>query len=97
MCLVAARLIPNTPSIRLYSTQTMKPLGTLRYHKTGCQAVEFAHSPEPDEAGSLGDEAHDSDDGEEMDEREKEERARWLVAGGKDFRVSIWALMKFTK
>src|ERR1700733_11818430 len=29
-------------SIRLYATRTMKPLGTLKYHKTGCQVLEFA-------------------------------------------------------
>ncbi|KAJ7637684.1 WD-40 repeat-containing protein [Mycena polygramma] len=28
----------------LYSTKNLKPLGTLRYHKSGCQALEFARS-----------------------------------------------------
>ncbi|KAG6873023.1 hypothetical protein C0992_009167 [Termitomyces sp. T32_za158] len=49
------------------------------------------------EMDSLGDEAQDSDVSEEMDEREEEERTRWLAIGGKDYRVSIWALMNFTK
>ena len=30
--------------IRLYSTKNLKPLGTLRYHKTSVQALVFAHS-----------------------------------------------------
>ncbi|KAK0465642.1 WD40-repeat-containing domain protein [Armillaria novae-zelandiae] len=30
--------------IRLYSTKSFKPLGTLKYHKNGCQAVAFART-----------------------------------------------------
>jgi ASTRA-associated protein 1 len=37
----------------------------------------------------------ESDEEDEMNEEEKKARTRWLVGGGKDHRVSIWALMSF--
>jgi hypothetical protein len=68
----------------------MKSLGTLEYHKVGCQVVEFARS--------IDMETHDEDDSEdEMNEDEKAARTRWLVGGGKDSRISVWSLMSFTK
>ncbi|KAJ7127087.1 WD40-repeat-containing domain protein [Mycena epipterygia] len=77
--------------IRLYSTKTLKPLGTLRYHKVGCQAVEFART------ATGGGAAHDQDDSDddEMGLVEKEARGRWLAAGAKDQRVSLWGLISF--
>lgn len=73
----------------------MKPLGTLKYHKTGCQVLEFARSivmaPTSLEAGE------DDDSEDEMSEKEKAEHGRWLVGGGKDSRISVWSLMSFTK
>jgi len=80
--------------IRLYSTKSFKPLGTLKYHKTACQCLEFARSLQIAENPDL--EEIDSDD-EELSKEEKLNRSRWLVAGGKDSRVSIWSLMSFTK
>ena len=81
--------------IRLYSTRTLKPLGTLVYHKSGCQSLVFAnlHSLVP----GRDDERDDNDDDDDLNEKEKRERSRWLVAGGKDNRVSLWELMSFTK
>ncbi|KAF8896230.1 WD-40 repeat-containing protein [Infundibulicybe gibba] len=88
--------------IRLYATRAFKPLGTLKYHKTGCQALEFARSldrvPKPD----LGvqddhDRRGDEDEDEEMSAEEKAARARWLVSGGKDGRVAVWALIDFDR
>ena len=38
----------------------------------------------------------DSDD-EELSNEEKLNRSRWLFAGGKDNRVSIWPLISFDK
>lgn len=78
--------------IRLYSTKTLKPLGTLAYHKEGCQAVAFASSLLEHVAPVKSEE--DTDD-EEMDIVEKEVRSRWLVAAGKDSRVSIWEMISF--
>ncbi|KAF7327568.1 WD40 repeat-containing protein [Mycena kentingensis (nom. inval.)] len=72
-------------SVRLYSTKSMKPLGTLRYHKGASQAVEFAHS----DAGAADDD--------EFTFEEQRARARWLVVGSKDHRVSLWTLMSFEK
>ncbi|RPD61185.1 WD-40 repeat-containing protein [Lentinus tigrinus ALCF2SS1-7] len=82
--------------IRLYSTKSFKPLGTLSYHKKSCQAVAVARSqpqllPCTSEGGGEGDEE------DEMSEVEKEERARWLVSGGQDNRVAIWSLIEFGK
>ena len=87
--------------IRLYSTKSLKPLGTLNYHKGSCQAVVFSrslHHAIPS-AGVRGESTlsqdEEDDDEDEMNKAEKMERTRWLVGGGKDHRVSIWALMSF--
>ncbi|KAJ6513389.1 WD40-repeat-containing domain protein [Mycena sanguinolenta] len=73
--------------IRLYSTKNLKPLGTLRYHKSGCQAVEFARPMD----------ATAEDEDEDMTMDELEARGRWLAAGAKDHRVSLWELISFEK
>jgi len=80
--------------IRLYSTKSFKSLGTLRYHKIACQCIEFARSLQVEE--NPDSEEIDSDD-EELSKEEKIDRSRWLVAGGKDNRVSVWSLMNFEK
>lgn len=72
--------------IRLYSTKTFKPLGTLVFHKETCQAVIFARTHTPQSK-------HDTDD--EMDEGEKIKRGRWLISGEKNGRVAIWELSTF--
>ncbi|KAG5644377.1 hypothetical protein DXG03_008605 [Asterophora parasitica] len=102
-------------SIRLYATRTLRPLGTLRYHKTGCQAVDFASllpvaSPSTSTSDSLlhqdrntlvdtrlANKDDNEDSADEMDDEERAGRARWLVCGGKDGRVSIWELISFEK
>ena len=76
--------------IRLYSTRNLKPLGTLYYHKSGCQGLAFAHSyPHTEDDGS--------DEEDDLPAAEMEERGRWLLAGAKDNRVSLWVLMSFEK
>ncbi|KAJ6505919.1 hypothetical protein DFH09DRAFT_1200587 [Mycena vulgaris] len=65
--------------IRLYSTKSMKPLGTLRYHENGCQAVEFAR------AESGGEAEDDGDDYDELSAAERGARGRWPAAGAKDY------------
>jgi ASTRA-associated protein 1 len=82
--------------VRLYSVKTLKPLGTLHYHKGGCQAIGFAKTRFKELSGYAkeGDEA-ESD--EELDEGDKRKRGQWLVSGGKDNRIAIWPLMSFTK
>ncbi|KAJ3566141.1 hypothetical protein NP233_g7182 [Leucocoprinus birnbaumii] len=82
-------------SIRLYSTRTFKSLGTLKYHKSTCQAVEFARSSGCDHLESQSESGIVSDD--EMSSEEKAERDRWLLGGGKDGRISIWSLIQFSK
>jgi len=78
--------------IRLYSSKSLKSLGTLECHKKSCQAVAFArpHDPSVTEGSTIADEADD-----DMDKDEKAERGRWLAAGGQDQRVSLWTLMDF--
>ena len=50
-----------------------------------------------DDCGDV-DEGNDEDEDEddEMSEKERVRRSRWLVSGGKDGRVVVWALMDFT-
>ncbi|KAG1746576.1 WD40-repeat-containing domain protein [Suillus paluster] len=86
--------------MRLYSTKTFKQLGTLVHHKQACQAVTFASVIDPPFGntplrGDLRDDS--SGDEDEMTVEEKRVRARWLIAGSKDAKVSIWALMDFEK
>lgn len=76
--------------IQLYATRTLKPLGSLKYHKSGCQCVEFARRIS---YAVTSDDEHESDD--ELDRADKLGRARWLAAGGKEQRVSVWELMNF--
>jgi len=87
--------------VRLYSTKTFKPLGTLVHHKQGCRAVTFASLVDsPSGNTPLGggtNEDNSSDDEDEMTVEEKRARTRWLVAGSTDAKVSIWALMNFEK
>ncbi|KAJ7284899.1 WD-40 repeat-containing protein [Mycena rebaudengoi] len=75
--------------IRLYSTKNLKPLGTLRYHKTGCQALEFARST----PSSVPERHEDNED----EDEEWEDRSRWLAAASKDHRVSLWSLISFER
>ena len=44
-----------------------------------------------------GDGAVDGDEDEEFSNSEIEARKRWLAAGGKDGRISVWELMDFIK
>ncbi|KAK0446436.1 WD-40 repeat-containing protein [Desarmillaria tabescens] len=76
--------------IRLYSTKAFKPLGTLKYHKNGCQAVAFARTLSSHQA-----DVDEDEDG--MSKQETEERSRWLIGGAKDKLVTIWCLMTFNK
>ncbi|KAG1779217.1 WD40-repeat-containing domain protein [Suillus placidus] len=83
--------------VRLYSTKTLKLLGTLVNHKQGCQAVMFAsHINHVPLCGDLR-EDDSSGDEDEITLEEKYTRNRWLIAGSTDAKVSIWALMNFEK
>jgi len=80
--------------VRLYSTKSFKSLGTLVYHKDNCHALAFASTymgRTTDPSDGLG---GDEDD---MTDEDKRQRGRWLIAAGKDNRVSIWGLMSFEK
>jgi hypothetical protein len=77
--------------VRLYSTKSFKSLGTLVYHKENCHALAFASTYMGRTTDGLG---GDEDD---MTGEEKRQRGQWLIAAGKDNRVSIWGLMSFEK
>jgi hypothetical protein len=82
----------------LFTTKSLKPLGALEYHKQACQAVAFAHSvvPGPPHGGEdEGQSSVNEDSDDEMSAKEIEARTRWLLAGGKEGRVSVWSLMDF--
>ena len=81
--------------VRLYSTKTFKPLGTLVYHKENCHALAFASTFRDRDSGNAADELDGDED--DMTDEEKRRRGRWLIAAGKDNRVSIWGLMSFEK
>lgn len=82
-------------SIRLYSTRSLKSLGTLSFHRDTCHVVTFAQAP-LDQAAITAAENSDSDD-EEANERAQETRKKWLVSGGHDGRVAVWELMEFER
>ncbi|KAG2060802.1 WD40 repeat-like protein [Suillus hirtellus] len=83
--------------VRLYSTKTLKLLGTLVHHKQGCQTVTFAsHIDHVPLCGDLKEDDTSSDE-DELTVEEKHARGRWLIAGSTDAKVSIWALMDFEK
>lgn len=79
--------------VRLFSTRSLKALGTLSYHKESCQAVAFAHPLPPDPEADVGEEEEEFG----LSVEEKSSRSRWLVAGGKDGRVSVWELKEFAR
>ncbi|CAA7267117.1 unnamed protein product [Cyclocybe aegerita] len=79
--------------IRLFSTKSFKPLGTLKYHRAHCQCIEFAR----EQGGVTAGGPDEDDDEEDMSPEEKEERCRWLAVGAKDNRISIWSLISFAK
>jgi ASTRA-associated protein 1 len=72
-------------NIRLYSTKTCKPLGTLTYHRTSCQAMAFAHFCQNDV------------ESDQVKQREIDDIQHWLASGGKDGRIALWKLDDFTR
>ena len=97
---LAAMLTLNdmcSPRVRLYSTKTFKPLGSLVYHKENCQSIAFARSHPTSPSDATSTRAEDYEEEDEMSEAEKQERTRWLVSGGQDSRVVIWSLIDFGK
>lgn len=78
-------------SVRLFSTRTLKPLGTLHYHRDTCHTVAFAQYEESTK-GTHGDDDDDDEGWESV-----AGRARWLATGGTDARVAVWELMDFVR
>jgi len=82
-------LLTNANRIRLYSTKSFKSLGILKYHKSAAQCLVFARA--------IVNSSHSEMHKEDMDMQDKIEQSKWLVAGSKDCRVSIWSLISFAK
>ncbi|KAF8525931.1 WD-40 repeat-containing protein [Hysterangium stoloniferum] len=76
--------------VRLYSSKTFKYLGSLAYHKEGCQAAAFPHY-------QVGVHVDGDDELDDFDNGDVEDRLRWLVTGGKDTRIAVWRLRDFDK
>lgn len=91
LCALVLFSLSHTLSLRtrLYSTKSFKHLGTLKYHKDGCQALSFATTLS-ESPGLEQEEEFDDDD-------ERLKRCRWLVSGAKDKRIAIWELISFEK
>lgn len=83
--------------IRLYSTKSFKSLGILKYHKLAAQCLEFARDIVISVEVNKSHSEVPNYDEEDMDTSDRLERSRWLVAGSKDCRVSIWSLISFAK
>jgi hypothetical protein len=78
--------------IRLFSAATLKPLGTLAYHRESVQALAWA-SPEPAPPRRAGTQAFgDDSDSESEDggEADAGDPANWLASGAKDRRIALW-------
>lgn len=94
-------------SVRLYSTKSFKPLGTLKYHGQSVYAVAFAHGshtlgqpPQPSiGSGDVAETGPETDDQEDdwWEQTDSERRCRWLVTAGKEGRVAFWLLDTFEK
>jgi len=77
-------------SVRLFSTKSLKSLGTLSYHRHSCDAIAFV----PVAAGqSIG------EDGTEVVTYSQavETRERWMATCSKDRRVALWELKDFAR
>ena len=70
-----------------------KSLGTLAYHRESLSALAFASQIDD----SSENETIDEDNIVPMSKEEILQRSRWLAAGGKDSRVSIWSLISFER
>jgi len=91
--------------IRLFSAISLKPLGTLSYHRETVHTLAFASSPtsklpaDADEASILELGQGDDEDEDEEDEEgagRDVPRERWLASGGKDKRIALWGLKDFS-
>jgi WD40 repeat protein len=83
--------------VRIYSTKTLKEVGVLKWHKQGVYAVDFASVlaredvDKGDEVGAGEVEKRETGLGKLQRQREKDVQTRhWVVAGGKDGKVSLW-------
>ncbi|KAK5112581.1 hypothetical protein LTR62_003895 [Meristemomyces frigidus] len=85
--------------IRVYSTQSLKELAVLKWHKEGCYALAFAHVHSGEaRAGVRDGEGPEGNriTGRTMTVAQQRERktkeTHWLAAGSKDGKISLWEL-----
>jgi len=101
-------LIYHKDTLQSLSFARARPVAARHHHEhfpidsAGCDeegGARVAASRSDDEGGNdvVGGDCGDAEDGDdEMSGEEKARRSRWLVSGGKDGRVVVWALMDFT-
>ena len=87
-------------SIRLFSAASLKPLGTLSFHRETVHSLAFGKRAPPHEASSLEDAASTLEIGEDSDDEadgsdDSVPKERWLASGGKDKRIALWVLKDF--
>ncbi|KAK5165049.1 Astra associated protein 1 Asa1 [Saxophila tyrrhenica] len=79
---------------RVYSTQSMKQLAVLKWHKEGCYALAFAEIKEDHQQTNGSDEEGDAmvkrDLTVSQQRMEKAKTTHWLAAGSKDGKISLW-------
>lgn len=91
----------------MYTAKTLKELAVLKWHKEGVYSVGFAVVRDGEKVGKRG-EGEGGDEGVERGEvvgaREgrqltvaekrirEAERTHWVAVGGKDGKVSLWAI-----
>ena len=88
-------LIYHKDALQALSFAHARPVAAHRHqHHPGCGGEDNVVEDDCSDADKGIDEDDDEDD--EMSREEKARRSRWLVSGGKDGRVVVWALMDFT-
>jgi WD40 repeat protein len=85
--------------IRIYSSKTLKEVATLKWHKEGVYAVDFAEVLVPEDLKEAeernGEEQAVAQTGLGKLQRQREEQMQlkhWIVAGAKDGKVSLWEI-----
>lgn len=82
--------------VRVYSTKTMKELAVLKWHKAGCYSTAFADLTPLDNSVSAMDDTSEQTVAKsaleiiKQERSSKAQRTHWLVAGGKDGKISLW-------
>lgn len=78
------------PRIRLYSAATLKPLGTLAYHRESVQALAWASTESAPRRGDVVGADNGDSDSDDEGEADAGDPGNWLASGAKDRRIALW-------